>query len=256
MSNDYTIAAVVRALGILKLFDEKHKRMTLTEISERSGVTKSSVLRVLASCEAQGFIKYEPETKMYRLGIEIFKLSNTAYDFLGFKKTAVPFVQKMVNEMDLVGHLGVIENDHAVVIAKVWPNNATDGLAMLSRVGGIVPTHCTGIGKVLTAFGTDEERKRLLDNCNFERYTDETICSRAEFEKVIDTIRKQGYAVTISEHEPFIECITYPVYGINNRLVGAMSLSGLTHAFDAEMEARAKSILHRTAQLVSNEMGA
>lgn len=255
MSNDYTIAAVVRTLSILKLFDKKHKKMTLTEISERSGVVKSSVLRVLASCEAEGFIKYDEETKLYRLGVEIFKLANTGYDFMDIRQVAMPFIRKMVNEMNLIGHLGVVEGDKVVIIAKVWPESTADSLALQSRVGGIVPTHCTGIGKVITAFSEPETSERLINSCSFERYTEHTVCDRDEFEKVLDRVRKQGYAVTVCEHEPLIQCITYPIFGINGQLIAAMSLTGLTHSYNEETEAKAKEMLRMTAQMISNEMG-
>ena len=47
MERDYKIAALTRALQVLKLFDEDSKRMTLTELSQKAGINKSSMLRIL-----------------------------------------------------------------------------------------------------------------------------------------------------------------------------------------------------------------
>ena len=46
-TRDYTISSVKKSLDILKLFDEQHTSLTLSEISEMSGMGKSSTLRFL-----------------------------------------------------------------------------------------------------------------------------------------------------------------------------------------------------------------
>ena len=53
--NDYTIASVQRALRILKLFDNQHKEMTLTEISNRADMRKGTMLRNLETLRAEHF---------------------------------------------------------------------------------------------------------------------------------------------------------------------------------------------------------
>ncbi|MFR1802649.1 MAG: helix-turn-helix domain-containing protein [Faecalispora jeddahensis] len=53
--NDYTIASVQRALRILKLFDNQHKEMTLTEISNRADMRKGTMLRILETLRAEHF---------------------------------------------------------------------------------------------------------------------------------------------------------------------------------------------------------
>lgn len=256
MEKDYTIAAVVRALEVLKLFDSNHEKMTLTEIAQRSGITKSSVLRVLASCEQSGFIKYDPDTRQYRLGIEIYRLAHTAYDFLGLEGTAMPYMRKAVDETGLVSHLGTVEDDHVLIVSKVWPKNAAENITMFSRIGGIVPVHCTGIGKVMTAFSPPDVQQNLLDSCRFERYTERTICDRGQFAQELERIRARGYALTIGEHEPYIECITFPVYGLSNKLVGAISLTGLSQSLNPQAEQEIIRTVREMSIGISKELGA
>lgn len=65
MERDYKIAALTRALQVLKLFDEDSKRMTLTELSQKAGINKSSMLRILTSFEAEGFIRYDARQAVF-----------------------------------------------------------------------------------------------------------------------------------------------------------------------------------------------
>ena len=224
---DYPISSVVRALKILKLFDKDHRTMSLTDISQRAGVNKSSVLRVLDSLEAEGFVRRSDETKKYMLGIELFKLGNSGYEFGDFRNLAHPFIKKAVDEIGLMAHLGIIEDDQVMVISKIWPQNSVEAMALVSVVGGVVPPHCTGVGKVLLAFSDQETRKRVLDHCGFEPYTPKTITSRKKFEAELEKVRKLGYAVNNGEHESYIRCTTYPVYNGKGKLLAAISLTGL-----------------------------
>ena len=42
-TRDYTIGSVKKALEILKLFDEQHQELSLSELSELAGIGKSSM---------------------------------------------------------------------------------------------------------------------------------------------------------------------------------------------------------------------
>ncbi len=66
-SKDYTISAVQKALKILKLFDENHFEMSLSEISAMTGVGKSSTLRLLYTLASEGFIEFDEKNKTYSL---------------------------------------------------------------------------------------------------------------------------------------------------------------------------------------------
>ncbi len=255
MERDYKIAALTRALQVLKLFDEDSKRMTLTELSQKAGINKSSMLRILTSFEAEGFIRYDADRRQYSLGIEIFKLANTAYEFVGIQELAYPYVRNAVEETGLIGHLGAVEDGHVVIISKVWPKSMTDTLVMQSRIGGVVPMHCTGVGKVLAAFSDHEQLERMLALCDFHRYTDKTLCSREALLPVLQQVRAQGYAVNSEEHEPYIKCVTYPIFDYNNRIVAAMSLTGIPQMYGPEKEAQVHKVLKSTVRLISNELG-
>lgn len=224
----YTISAVSRALKILKLFDADHRTMSLTELSMRAGITKSSALRVLESLESEGFVKRIEESKKYKLGAELFILSNTGFEFSSLKDIAEPFLKKAVDKTGLVAHMGINEDNKILFISRVWPESHAEGFAMASTVGGDVPVHCTGIGKVLTAFSDPETQEKLLKTCDYRKYTEQTITSEEKLREELAGIRQRGYGVNREEHEAFVSCITYPVFNRRRKVIAAISLTGLT----------------------------
>ncbi len=249
MSDDYTIASVSRALKILKLFDEKHKEMTLTEISAKIGVAKSSVMRALYTCEQEGFVRYDQNTKKYKLGIEIFKLYNTAYDFLNLKEISSQYLKPVVEETKLVGHVGIIEDKRPIIINKIWPQENMNSIAMVSGIGKNIPLHCTGIGKLLLAYANADDQRQMLKDCEFTKYTENTIANKEDLYVELKQIKQNGFALNDGEHEPYLKCITYPIRDFGG-VVAALSLTGLTQVVDAFD----KDVLHQKAYDVAKEI--
>ena len=222
----YTISAVSRALKILKLFDAEHRTMSLTELSARAGITKSSALRVLESLESEGFVKRSNESKKYKLGTELFILSSTGFEFSSLKDIAEPILKKAVNKTGLVAHMGINEDNKILFISKVWPETYTEVFAMASTVGGALPVHCTGIGKVLTAFSDAQVQEQLLKTCDYQKYTEQTITSEEKLREELAAIRQRGYGFNREEHEAFVSCVTYPVFNRKGKVIAAISLTG------------------------------
>ena len=86
--NDYIIASVAKALRVLKVFgsDTECTNYTLTDISKKSSIPKAGTLRILATLESEGFVKYDEETRKYHLGLINYRLGSTAYGILDLKK--------------------------------------------------------------------------------------------------------------------------------------------------------------------------
>lgn len=247
----YAITAVTKALRVLKLFDETHRTMSLTEISALSGLTKSSVLRILESLESEGFVRRVEENKRYRLGPTLFVIAHTGYEFSSLVELANPLLKKVVNETGLTGHLGVLEEEQVLFASCIYPEVSYERYVIASSVGAKLPCHCTGVGKVLLAYAEEPIRTHMLEQCDFKQYTPNTILTREKLELELDVIRRQGYAVNCEEHEPYVTCLTYPVFNYKRRIVAAVSLTGLTQVVNGKDQ----TLLHSSLQALSAKIG-
>lgn len=255
MANDYTIASVRKALNVLKQFNSQRKEMTLTELSVACDIGKSSMLRLLASLESEGFVKYNEETKKYRLGIVIFNLANSAYEFTDIRMVAAPILKAGAAQSQLLIHLAVEEDGKVVVIDKVWPSAHFDMIALISYVGGTVPIHCTGVGKVLAAYADNKKFLQMMKNCDFKKYTENTITDSNTFAQVLQQVRKNGYAFNDCEHEPYLRCITRPIYDREGKVIAALSLSGLKDVITDEKMDYYLTLSSQICQRLSAEFG-
>lgn len=253
--SQYTIASVKKALKVLKLFDSQHKNMTLTEISDRADTRKGTMIRVLTTLEEEGFIRYDEISKRYSLGMAVYVLSNTAFQFLGIVETARPLLEKVTMELNLVTHLAILEGDKIVLVDRVVPNADALVYDLNSRIGGEVEAHNTGVGKVLTAFAPDDLKERIIRRCSFKRYSERTITDEAVYRELLTKIRRDGYATNEGESEPYLKCITYPIFGYDNKIIGALSLTGMLQCIDDTLEERCHTALKEITGRISEAMG-
>lgn len=234
MENErYYIASIIKALKTLKVFDSVNKEMTLTELTNKTEYTKSNMLRILATLESEDFIKYNEETKKYSLGFIINKLSDVAPN-IDVKKMCEPLLMELSTKSRCLIHLSVIKNNRIIVIDRFFPNESSAVMALDSVLGGEVPLHCTGAGKVLYSFSTEENQKALLDNCKFEVYSENTITEKDVFIKICNQVKTKGYAINRGEHETFLSCLTNPILDSENNIVAAFSFSLLNEVFTQE----------------------
>lgn len=254
MERDYTIAAVVKALKVLKLFDIKHQEMTLTEISQLSGYNKSSTLRLLESLRAEDFIHYSEIDKKYSIGTEVFRIGAEGHRSADLRDLIYPVLRHGVDQTQMMCHAGILDGDKILVISRVWPSANMGGVSFASQVGGVSPVHCTGIGKLFLAFSERGIHDRLIAHCDFKRYTDTTITDPAVLEKELNKIRQQGYATNNSEHEPYLCCTSYPVFNCKGQIVLGISLSGLPEWIDEKRQEEIHGALREIVKELNNKV--
>jgi len=100
---------------------------------------------------------------------------------------------------------------------------------MAIDVGSRVPLHSTALGKSIAAFLPDETLARLLERCEWTRFTPHTFTSRKQFLEVLNQVRSQGYSLDSEETEQGACCVGVPILDQNHQSRAALSISGPAH---------------------------
>jgi len=74
------------------------------------------------------------------------------------REAALPFLQDLYNATRTTVQLGVLRDTQALVVEKITGHRA---LRMLSRVGGLVPAHCSALGRAILAWSPPEILERI-----------------------------------------------------------------------------------------------
>ncbi|MEU4230561.1 IclR family transcriptional regulator [Nonomuraea sp. NPDC026600] len=181
-----------KVLAILGAFDAGHQQLTLTDLARRSGVPLSTVHRLVGELEEWQALSRAPDGRL-RIGLRLWELGQLAPAKL--QDLAHPWLQELFASTGENVHLAVRDGLEVLYVDKVAGRRA---VPIVSRTGGRLPMHPTGVGKALLAFEPDWFVRSYLDRV-LERPTPHTITEPGRLARELATVRAQGYALTYEE---------------------------------------------------------
>ena len=123
---------------------------------------------------------------------------------------------------DHTSNLGILDGTMGVFVDKIESKDF--GIKLFSEIGKTFPLHCTGLGKTLLAFSSDDTVVKLLE-APLEAITEKTITDPEVFKRELVLIQNRGYAIDTEEITRGIMCVAAPVFGFSGEMVGAISLT-------------------------------
>ena len=196
MTDGNTIRSVAKAMELLQLLSDAGEAMTLTAISERAGLPKSTVFGLLTTMRDYDVITQHADGK-YALGLRLFEYGCRASAFWNISSLARPYLEHLAEATGASAMLSTYENGHIVALDQA---EGRDSLRIVSAPGARLPLHCTSQGKVFLSAMADHEAKRVLSRRTLEPYTPKTLVTWEELFRVMQAARENGYAVEEGEY--------------------------------------------------------
>ncbi|MDR3078352.1 MAG: IclR family transcriptional regulator [Planctomycetota bacterium] len=253
-TNDYTISSVRRALGLLKLFEE-HCELTLREVSELSGIGKSTALRLLYTLHREGFVAFDEDGKKYSLGLAVFRLGMKKFDNLDFRAIALPRLKRLADATGLVCYLGIERENVLVMLEKVFPKTVPLWAQLMAQPGGTIPLYSTGIGRLFLARRSDAEVGKYLDAIQLKKFTSDTVTDRKALLELVRRARREGVSCNQGENEPYISAICAPIRNHKEAMVAGISVCGMKEVIYGSGHGSLMATLLAVAGEISGELG-
>lgn len=247
--------SVIKALKLLDLFTEETKELTLKEISDQSGIPKPTAYRLLSSLESCNFLYKTKESEhdsRYRLGLKLLELGQIVSDQLELRGIAMPYMERLAQEINEVIHLVVMNHDEATYIEKV---DSTRALRLYTRIGKSSPLYIGSGPKLLLAFLPKDRQEEIVGESELFQLSDHKPIDKDRLRKELDTIRQEGFAYSIGEQDADTTGISYPVYDFKGSVVAALTVSGLSNRFAGDNLVLIKTKTEQTAQDISGKLG-
>jgi IclR family KDG regulon transcriptional repressor len=224
--SSYVIQAVANGFRLLEEFGGADSELGVTELSNRVGLHKNNVFRLLATLEQQGYVEQCAQTERYRLGRACLTLGQAFAATRSLSRFARPLLVKLADETNESAHLGVLSGHDVVHLDGEQPGQL---VATTLRTGQKLAAHCTALGKVLLAGKSaaalaqlDKERVRAG---RLAAHTPATIVDRDKFFEHLRTVASQGWALDLEECAPGLCCVAAPVHDASGAVIAALSVS-------------------------------
>lgn len=221
---------VGKALELLTMLGTEPDGATLSELSRRSGFPTSTTHRLLGTLLRNDFVRLDPESKRYTLGLRLYQLGATVAARRGFGGTALPVMRELSAATGEASLMSVLDGEHQLYVHQI---QSSHGVVVRGEAGARGPLHCTAMGKCLVAFADRPTRTHLVEHLELVPYTPKTITDRERFRAEIAAVRRAGYAVVDEEYEAGIRTIGVPVLSVEGVAIAALSVP--TPAYRTEM---------------------
>jgi DNA-binding IclR family transcriptional regulator len=250
------VQTIERASSILDILGQSPQGISIRELSTKIKLPKGTTHRLLSSLSYFGYVRQDPKTRNYLLGLKLVELGQLLLGQLDLRKEAEPFLRDLAERTKETVHLVFLDRNEIVYIDKVETEQNSSGLKMASRVGLRNPAHSSAVGKVLLAHFPEEELKNFIKEKGLAKRTENTIIDPTQLKDHLKLVRAQGYAIDDEENEKGIRCVAAPIYNEVGKTVAAISISGPAFRITKKViqESLKKEVME-TALKVSQRLG-
>ncbi len=223
------------------------RSLSLTEIATRAGLPLSTTHRMVAEwVEWGGLVRLEDGR--YGLGLRLWEVGVQAPTARNLRTIALPYLEDLYESTHEHVHLAILEGHDALYVEKLSGHHAVE---VISRVGGRLPLHATGVGLVLLAFAPAE----LLDSylaAPLTKFTSSTMTQPEALRRRLAEIRATGLARMSEEMTPGSSSIAAPILDRTGQIVAAASVvTRTTSSVNPEHEAAVR----QAARGISRSLG-
>ncbi|GAA1706845.1 IclR family transcriptional regulator [Kribbella yunnanensis] len=200
--------SIARASVILDTIAESRRPLSLSELSERLGIPRSSVHRVVRTLEEELFVVRSQSGVGFSLGPGLLKFGmNSHLRLLAANRQSLLALAREVQEnVDLA----VFSGREIVVADQIVSPARMKGV---TKVGQSFSLHASCIGKALLAQLPQTRVDELLRLQPMKRFTERTVTERAALDEELEAVRATGLAFDFQEHDEGISAVATGMVG-------------------------------------------
>lgn len=243
---DRHVEAVLAACEIMDSF-LYCPNQTLKQIIDKTNLTRNRVMRLAGTLEARGYLHRDPRTGSYGLGTMIMSLGRVYEGQSNLGTLGQPILQELASTTGESASIYVLDNQERVVLAR---EEGKSDVRLAITVGQRMPVDLGAGGKLLLAFGPKEVRDNILNSRRLSKAASGAMTNPSKLADELDRIKTQGYACSLGERVLDAGAVAAPIFGLENRFLGALGIAGPIHRFTPEtLPGKIKLVMSAAAEL-------
>jgi DNA-binding IclR family transcriptional regulator len=226
-ATSHRVEAVERALAILNAFLGGKPALSLAEISRRTDITPSTVLRLSSSLMRFGYLS-RGRDGLFRLGAMPLRLGQIYQESFVLSELVRPALARLAESSGETAAFYVLEGNFRICLYR---HEARTSIRHHVEEGAMLPLDQGASAHVLAAFALRASEPRHNE------------------------IRARLYAMSFGERDAETAAIAAPVFAGDRTLVGALTVSGLRSRFERTDTVALAQVVVRAAAALTSELG-
>lgn len=218
------MTSLARGLAVIRGFSQEQRRLSIAQLSQKTGIPRAAVRRVLYTLGRLGYVASE-DGRHYALQPRLLGLGHAYLSSTPLVIKAQPYLDQVSEAVNDSCSLAMLEGDDILYLARSVTSRI---ISITLNVGGRLPAYCTSIGQVLLAELPEPELEAYLARVRINRFTDRTPASAATLRALLAKVRDDGYALADQQMELGVISLAVPVRDVLGRAVAGMNVIAQT----------------------------
>ncbi|WP_258585518.1 IclR family transcriptional regulator [Mesorhizobium sp. AR02] len=216
------VQSVAKAFRVLTVFDKGHGSLTLSQISQMTGMDLSTAQRFTHTLTQLGYLRKDPATRQFELSIKTLDL---AYHYTRASRLvdkAMPILLHLSKETEEAVSLTVLDGTEVVFLSRYLSRRMlnTDVIA-----GSRLPAFCTSPGRAILSRMPDDSVRDIISRSDLKAYTPSTPIEVEDILARIAEARHSGYAAAFDEIYLGDASVAAPIIGASGDVIAAVSVA-------------------------------
>lgn len=214
------IVGLEKGLAVILCFDADRPRLTISEVAQRTALTRAAARRYLLTLAHLGYMVSDGKT--FSLSPKVLRLGQSFIQSSRLARIVQPQVFRTAHALREACSVGILDGDDVTNVAVTTADRV---VSLTLQPGTRVPAWCTANGRVLIAALTQAEIDAWLVRLSPEPYTPKTITHKERLRVEVAKARAQGYAIVDQELEVGLRTIAVPLRNARGDTVASMNVS-------------------------------
>jgi IclR family pca regulon transcriptional regulator len=218
---DTYVQSFARGLQVIRSFSAKAPQQTLSEVAQRTGLTRAGARRILLTLEGLGYVRCNG--RQFSLAPRILDLGFAYLSSLPLWNLAEPVMEKLVEDLKESCSAAVLDGADVVYVLRIPTHKI---MSINLGIGSRLPAYCTSMGRTLLAELDNQSLDDVLRNSPPVRRTERTIVDTVALKAQLAKVREQGWCIVDQELEEGLVSLSAPIRDRAGRAIAAMNISG------------------------------
>ena len=224
--------SAMRLVALFEALAKSEEGISLAELSTTIGAPKSSLLGILRSMVALGYMEHG--RGLYRLGPKAFRLAADILAIRRFPNLVRPILQELAAKTGETVFLVVLDRmaqrvTYADIIDSVNPVRYT------VPTGTTRPLYVSAGGQMLLAYQEPAWVDSYIRSTRLDPLTERTITDPSKLRERLATIRREGFAISIGETVPGAAGLATPIFNADGSVTAGLLIGAPIDRFEQEI---------------------
>ena len=223
------VSSLATGLRVLECFSPVDSRLTLTQVAERTGLSRATARRMLLTLAELGYAY--SDGRFFELTPRVLTLGHGYWSGRGWHELLAPALRNLSEELNESCSAAIMVDDDVLYVSRVHTRRI---MRIDLGLGTRLPAFATSMGRILLSDLSKEALRVRLHDMDRPALTPWTVTDPARLAALIRAAGEEGFALVDQELEPGLRSAGVPVRDAGGRTILAINTSMTASAETAD----------------------